>query len=68
MENNAPQRPVMDVKEIQETLGISKDLAYKICDGKRFAVKKLGRRTLVHRQSFNNWLNNGETFSVMRAC
>lgn len=64
--DKTPERPVMDVKEIQTMLGISKDLAYKLCNEGRFKVKKLGRRTLVNRQSFHEWLDNGEMFSVMR--
>lgn len=64
-ENRTPKRPTMDVKEVAETLGIGKDLAYDICDGERFAVKKLRRRTVVIRQSFEDWLNNGKNFNVL---
>jgi len=65
-DNTAPQRPVMSVQEVQTTLGISKDLAYRLCKEERFRVKKLGRRTVVLRKSFDEWLNNGDTYSVIR--
>lgn len=55
----------MDVKEVQETLGIGKDLAYGVCDGSRFQVKKIGRRIIVNRRSFREWMNNGSMYSVL---
>lgn len=65
-ENRTPNKPTMDVKEVAEQLGIGKDLAYAICDGKRFPVKKLGRRTIVIRRSFEEWLFDGKVYSVMQ--
>lgn len=62
--NNKPSQ-FMDVKEVQDILGVGKDLAYSVCDGKRFPVKRLGRRIIVHRRSFYEWMTNGSMFSVL---
>lgn len=65
--NKIPPKPTMDVKEVAYQLGIGKDLAYDICNGKRFPVKKLGRRTVVIRKTFEEWLYDGKTFSVLHS-
>ncbi len=60
------QKPTMTVQEVAYQLGVGKDSAYAICDGKRFPIKKVGRRVVVIRKSFEKWLYNGETYSVLR--
>lgn len=65
MDSNPSERVTMDVAEVQRLLGISKDQAYKLCNEGRFQIKKLGRRTLVNRKSFNEWFNNGNTYHVL---
>lgn len=64
-QNNTPQKPTMSVQEVAKELGIGKDLAYAICDGVRFPVKQIGRRKVVIRKSFQDWLYDGNTFNVL---
>lgn len=64
--NTKNESEFMDVKDVRRILGIGKDLAYEVCDGRRFQVKKLGRRIIVNRRSFKEWMTNGSMYSVLR--
>lgn len=49
---------ILEVKHIQEILGVSKRRAYEIMDLKGFPLLKLGRNKRVPRDKFFEWLEN----------
>ena len=58
--NRSENKKTYSVNEVAEMLGISIRNAYKLC-GKtnEFKVFKCGKRILIHRISFDFWLNDG---------
>lgn len=47
------------VQEIAVILGISKKLAYKLCEENCFISKRIGRIIRINKRSFEDWLNSG---------
>jgi excisionase family DNA binding protein len=47
---------VLDVRDIMEILKVGRDRAYGILHSKEFHVIRVGRRFLVHKDVFDNWL------------
>ncbi len=47
------------VQEIAVILGISKKLAYKLCEQDYFISKRIGRIIRINKRSFEDWLNSG---------
>lgn len=50
-------RAVYTAMEIKNILGIGKNEAYRLIHSGEFKVLKLGRKILVPKESFHNWLN-----------
>ena len=48
----------MNAKDIAGYLGISLTSAYYVLNSKNFPVLRIGKRMLVTRDNFLNWLNN----------
>lgn len=48
----------MNAKDIAGCLGISLTFAYYVLNSKNFPVLKIGKRMLVTRDNFLNWLND----------
>lgn len=46
------------VQEIAVILGISKKLAYKLCEQNCFITKRIGRIIRINKKSFEDWLNS----------
>lgn len=49
---------VLDVNDIMQILKISKANAYKIMASDTFPKMALGKRVLVQREDFKNWLDS----------
>ncbi|MGH1297216.1 helix-turn-helix domain-containing protein [Bacillus pretiosus] len=57
--------PIMlNVTHLEEILGVAKRTAYGIMDQKGFPLVKLGRKKVVPRDAFFNWLEKGEGVSA----
>lgn len=59
MEGNDPflnYPPVLDVKDVQEILGISRGNAYELFHSQEFHIVKVGRRLKVSKAVFLRWL------------
>ncbi|PLS01945.1 helix-turn-helix domain-containing protein [Neobacillus cucumis] len=50
---------VLEVKDIQNFLRISRCQAYKLVKTNSFRVVKVGKRILVPKKSFLNWFDGG---------
>lgn len=50
------EKTVYTVSEVQEMLGIGRGVAYRLCTGKEFPVRRVGRTILIPIKSFNDWL------------
>lgn len=50
------EKTVYTVSEIRIILGIGRNSAYKLCDGKSFPVRKVGKTILIPIKTFNQWL------------
>ena len=48
----------MTVKDVQEVLRVSKPNAYRIMALDAFPKMKIGKRVLVEKEAFKNWLAN----------
>jgi excisionase family DNA binding protein len=47
---------VYTVDEIQSILGINKNKAYELAMSGQFPAKKLGRRIIIPKRTFDEWL------------
>lgn len=56
-QKETPEQKVYSVKDIQAILGIGKNQAYQLLDKGLFNVVSVGKRRMVSKDSFNNWLN-----------
>ncbi|MFB5194263.1 helix-turn-helix domain-containing protein [Neobacillus sp. KR4-4] len=54
---------VLEVKDIQDFLGIGRSQAYQLVKSNSFHVVTVGRRILIPKDSFKNWFK-GETITV----
>lgn len=50
------EKTVYTVSEVKTILGIGRNSAYKLCDGKAFPVRKVGKSILIPIKTFNQWL------------
>ena len=50
------EKTVYTVSEVKEILGIGRNAAYKLCDGKTFPVRKIGKTILIPIRTFEKWL------------
>ncbi|RKI38000.1 DNA-binding protein [bacterium D16-51] len=53
MEDKGRGKTVYTVSEIRIILGIGRNSAYKLCDGKSFPVRKVGKAILIPIKTFN---------------
>ena len=49
---------VLDVNDVMQILRMSKANAYKIMNSDTFPKMLIGKRILVQREDFKNWLNS----------
>lgn len=54
------EKIMLDVKDIMAMTGIGRDKAYGLLHSKQFPVKMIGKKKLVHRDIFNEWLKGKE--------
>lgn len=47
---------VLDVKELQETLGVGRDIAYALMRNSAFPSIRIGSRYMVESQALEDWL------------
>ena len=52
------EKAVYTVAEIQKLLGIGKNQAYDLVNSGVFPVKTVGKKKLISKVGFHNWLNN----------
>jgi excisionase family DNA binding protein len=57
------QKVMLDVKDIMELTGIGRSKAYGLLHSKQFPIKIIGKKRLVHKDIFNEWLK-GKEFKV----
>lgn len=53
-------KPVLDVEDIQEYLGISRSKAYQLVNSGQFHVVRIGRLIKIPRSIFEDWLNGNQ--------
>lgn len=51
---------VMTVKDVQDVLRVSRPNAYRIMNLESFPKMKIGKRVLVEKEAFKNWLANNK--------
>jgi predicted DNA-binding transcriptional regulator AlpA len=54
------EKIMLDVKDIMKLTGIGRDKAYGLLYSKQFPIKIIGKKRLVHRDIFNEWLKGKE--------
>lgn len=63
---NTPQdseKVMLDVSDIMKLTGVGRNKAYGLLHSKQFPVKVIGKRRMVHKDIFNDWLK-GKEFKV----
>jgi predicted DNA-binding transcriptional regulator AlpA len=50
------EKVMLGVKDVMKLMGIGRDRAYELMNSKQFHVIKVGRRLIVHKDVFTNWL------------
>nr|WP_276531737.1 helix-turn-helix domain-containing protein [Brevibacillus invocatus] len=58
---------VLEVKDIKGFLGIGINQAYELCNSGKFHVVRVGRRIMVSKQVFLNWLEGTEKRNMEHA-
>ena len=54
------EKVMLDVKDIMRLTGIGRDRAYGLMYSKQFPIKIIGKKRLVHKDIFNEWLKGKE--------
>ncbi|KAA0565484.1 helix-turn-helix domain-containing protein [Bacillus sp. CH30_1T] len=54
------EKPILDVKDIQEYLGIGRGQAFNLANSGEFHVVRIGRRIKIPTNSFLGWLNGSK--------
>lgn len=57
------EKKVYTVKELQEILGVCRPTIYELLKTEPFKYVKVGRKYLISKESFDNWLNAGIDYS-----
>lgn len=52
------EKAVYTVAEIQKLLGIGKNQAYDLASSGAFPVRTVGKKIIISKTGFHNWLNN----------
>ena len=55
---------IMQAKDVAGYLNISLTCGYYVMNSKGFPVMRIGKRMLVTRTNFLNWLENSSTISI----
>ncbi len=55
------EKTVYTVSEVKDILGIGRNAAYKLCDGKTFPVRKVGKTILIPIKTFEKWLYQADS-------
>ena len=61
------ERMAYTVLEVAEVLGLSKDKVYELIRGNRIPHKRLGRRIIVPRKRFEEWLAESDDWDAFDA-
>lgn len=66
MENIVQEQIVLDVKGLQQALGIGKDAAYSLMKSNGFPSIKIGSHYVVGKEALVRWLkrNEGRTYCL----
>lgn len=59
--DNLTERVMLDVKDVMKLTGIGRDNAYELMKSGEFAVKTIGKKYLVHKETFESWLKGEKT-------
>ena len=59
MKNNESIRVVYAPMELKEILGIGKNATYKLIKSGAFPTIKIGKRIVIPKEPFHEWLNSG---------
>lgn len=57
MSGNILEKPVLEVKDIQEYLGIGRRQAYSLVKSGKFHTVQVGKKYKIARNVFLGWLN-----------
>lgn len=57
------EKVMLDVSDIVKLTGIGRNKAYGLMHSKQFPVRMIGKKRLVHKDIFNEWLK-GKEFRV----
>lgn len=57
------EKVMLDVIDIMKLTGVGRDRAYGLLNSKQFPVRIIGKRRMVHKDIFNEWLK-GKEFKV----
>jgi predicted DNA-binding transcriptional regulator AlpA len=57
------EKVMLGVSDIMQLTGIGRDKAYGLLCSKQFPVRMIGKRRMVHKDIFNDWLK-GKEFKV----
>jgi hypothetical protein len=60
------EKVMLEVKDVMIMMGICKPKAYEIFKSGEFHVVKLGRKYMVHKDVFENWLKGEKTTKKTR--
>jgi excisionase family DNA binding protein len=55
------KKVMLEVKDVMDMMGISKPKAYEIFKSGQFHVIQMGRKYMVHKDVFENWLKGEKT-------
>jgi predicted DNA-binding transcriptional regulator AlpA len=54
------EKIMLDVNDIMKLTGIGRNKAYELMYSKQFPIKLIGKKRLVHKEIFNEWLKGKE--------
>ncbi|EDO6859612.1 helix-turn-helix domain-containing protein [Campylobacter coli] len=63
MSTEDSEKVMLSVSDIMKLTGVGRDKAYGLLHSKQFPVRMIGKRLMVHKDIFNDWLK-GKEFKV----
>ena len=55
------EKIMLNVSDVMDMMGICKPKAYEVFNSGQFHVVKVGRKYMVHKEVFENWLKGDKT-------
>lgn len=55
--SSKPEKMVFTVSDVENILDIGKNQAYELVNSGAFPVKRIGKKIVISKQVFYNWLN-----------